>query len=244
MKNIILEIENNQLHMSVEFRPVIQFSGNKISRYEAMAIFFNNEGFQTPTQQTFYELEQRGLLNKAIDFLFDAVCDLLTRKASLAIALNFSLMPVNNLVQLESLYKKCQQKGVQTQRIELGGQFNQAQLISSLPFLHQAKLYGFLTALDHAGNESFPHETLQLFRFDTIKLAHGSLERIAMDTVKFYRLQRIIRNFIASGASVICAGVKKSSDLPLLNKYHHIGMQGYLFHRTLSFSQLQLLEDV
>ncbi|MGP3594149.1 EAL domain-containing protein [Vagococcus sp. WN89Y] len=230
--------------MSVEFRPVIQFSGKKIFRYEAMAKFFNAEGIQTPTQQTLYELAQRGLINDAIAFLFDTVCDLLIRKASLAIDLNLSQLLVNSFDQLDMLYKKCQQSGVQQCRIELSGQFNQDQLISNLPFLKQAKHYGFMTALDDAGNGHFPDESLQLFRFDTIKLAHASLECMAMDTVKFYRLQKVIKRFIASGASVICAGVKKSSDLPLLNKYHHIGMQGYLFHRTLSFSQLQLLEDV
>lgn len=244
MKNIILEIENTRLVMSVDFRPVIQFCGNKISRYEAMASFFNIEGIQRPTQQTFNELQQRGLFNNAIDFFFATLCDLLARKESLSLALNLSCLLINEHHQLERLYKKCQQHGVQPCRIELSGQFSPDQRVSNLPLLQQAKEYGFLTALNDADSGVFPPQEMPLFDFDTIKLAHASLERIALDTVKFYKLQKVIKNFIASGASVICEGVKKSSDLPLLNKYRHIGIEGYLLHRTLSFSQLQLLEDV
>lgn len=244
MKNIIVEIDNTRLLMSVEFRPIIQFSGNKILRYEVMARFFNIEGFQASTQQSFYELEQRGLINGAIDFLFDTLCNLLTRKESLAIALNVSQLWLSNSDRLDILYKKCRQTGVHPGRIELSGQFIQNELHSSLPFLQQAKEYGFLTALDDAGHGAMPDDRWQLFNFDTIKFSHASLERIAMDTVKFYRLQKAIGNVIASGTSVICDGIKSSADLPSLNKYHHIGLQGYHFHRTLTLSQLQLLEDV
>lgn len=244
MKNIILEIENSKLVMSLEFRPVIHFPDNKILRYEAIAKFFNIEGFQTPTQQTFYQLEQHGLTDTALDFLFTTVCDLLSKKESLALALNLSLLLINDRQRLDMLYKKCQQNGVQPRRIELCGQFSESQLQTSLTFLEQAKEYGFLTALDDVGSGGLPERSLQLFRFDTIRLAWASLERIAMDTVNFYRLQKVIGSFIAAGTCVICAGVKQTADLPLLNKYHHIGMQGYLFHRTLTFSQLQLLEDI
>lgn len=244
MNNKTLEIANSTLHMRVEFRPIIQFSGNTIFRYEALARFFNTEGFQTHTQQTLDELNRCGLISEVSDFLFETLCELLNKKASLTLSLNLSRLLINDIDHLAALYKTCQRHHVQPERIELSANFSKSQIINNLPFLHQAKAYGFMTALTDSGNGTLPEESVQLFGFDTLKLAHASLESIAMDTVKFYRLQRFVAKFIASGASVICEGAKKSSDLALLKKYNHIGMRGYHFHRTLTFSQLQLLEDV
>ena len=244
MKTKTLEISGKKLRMTTEFQPIIRLSGNKIFRYEALARFFNAEGFLIPTQQIIDEIEQLGAIREVTNFIFDTVCHLIKLKHDLTISFNLSHLLINDGEYLSRLYQQCLLNDVQPQsiEIEISEKITKAQLIESLPFLKQAKEYGFMISLDDFGAGNLQVDSLKLFNFDTIKIDRSIIDGIAEDEKKLSTLQDFIDQLISTDVTIICEGVERSSDLALLNQYSPIGIQGYIFYRPLTFTQLRLLE--
>ena len=179
-----------------------------------------------------------------IDFLFDTVCELLQMKEGIAVSFKLPVQLMNDMDYLARLYQQCERHNVQPQRIEIeiGEQLTHAQLIHRKAFLQQARAYGFMLSLDDFGARNESADSLRLFHFDTIKITRSLIEGIAASPAKLSMLHNLIDRVIPAGTHVICEGVERSSDLALLSRYNHIGIEGYIFSRPLTFSQLKLLE--
>ncbi|AMO49225.1 Diguanylate phosphodiesterase [Enterobacter sp. FY-07] len=244
MKSKNLDISGKQLRMTVEFQPIIRLSGNKIFRYEAIARFFNADGFLIPAQQSIAAIEQSGAIREVTNFIFESICHLIKLKRDLTISFTLSHLLINDREYLAWLYQQCLHKGVLPQNIEIeiSQKTTQAQFIESLPFLKQAKEYGFMISLGDFSAENLQVDSLALFNFDTIKIDRSIIEGIAESEKKLSTLQVVISQLMSTGVTLICEGVKKSSDLSLLNHYSPDGIHGYIFHRPLTFTQIRLLE--
>lgn len=243
MKIKTLEIAHRKLRVTAEFQPVLHLSGKTIFRYEVLAKIINAEDDSLLTEHAIDIIEQPGAINAITDFLFDTVCELLKMKEGITISFNLPPQLMND-DYLAGLYQQCVRHGVQPQRIEIeiSERLTRAQLISSQAFLQQARAYGFMLSLDDFGAGNLPADGLQLFHFDTIKIDRSLIAGIAASPAKQSTLHNLIDKVIPAGTHVICEGVERSSDLALLSRYNHIGIEGYMFSRSLTFNQLKLLE--
>lgn len=244
MNTTTLNIDGRILRLTAEFQPIIHLPQNKIFRYEALARFYNSEGVLASTQQTIDKIEECKAIDKVTDFMFDVVCQVIKNKSSMTISFNLSHLLFNNSAYLETLYQKCLMHEVNPQNIEIeiSEKTTRQQLIDGIPFLNQAKKYGFMISLDDFGAGNLQIDSLSLFDFDTIKIDRSIIDGIGKEETKSQKLKILLNKLIPLGVNIICEGVEKATDLNRLNKYHPIGIQGYIFYRPLTFSQLRLLE--
>ncbi|MBS1203821.1 MAG: signal protein [Proteobacteria bacterium] len=238
-----LEIEDKKLSVSAEFNPVMHLSGKTIFRYEVLAKIYNVSDRWLPVEQSFDILE-RETIKAVSDFLFETVCELLKMKEGITVSFKLPAQLMNDMAYLASLYQRCRHHHVSPQRIEIeiGKWPTDTLQIHRQAFLQQARTYGFMLSLDDFGTQDESADSLRLFRFDTIKLARTLIHGIATSPAKLSTLHNLIDKVIPAGTHVICEGVERSSDLALLSRYRHIGIEGYIFSRPLTFSQLRLLE--
>ncbi|MFP9231231.1 EAL domain-containing protein [Pectobacterium cacticida] len=244
MNTTILNIDGNILRLSAEFQPIIHIPKNKIFRYEALARFYSSDGLLMSTQQTIDKIEKYNAIDKVTDFMFDVVCQVIKNKKSLTISFNLSHLLFNNRPYLDKLYQACIKHKINPRNIEIeiSEKTTQLQLIEGISFLNQAKTYGFMISLDDFGAGCLQIESLSLFNFDTIKIDRSIIDGIGTEEVKSQKLKMLLNRLRPLGANIICEGVERATDLNRLNKYHPIGIQGYIFYRPLTYSQLRLLE--
>ncbi|SFT61008.1 EAL domain, c-di-GMP-specific phosphodiesterase class I (or its enzymatically inactive variant) [Kosakonia arachidis] len=235
-----LEIADKKLSVSAEFNPVMHLSGKTIFRYEVLAKIYNASDRWLPVEQSFDILEIKAIS----DFLFETVCELLKKKEGITVSFKLPVQLMNDMAYLASLYQRCGHHHVSPQRIEIeiGKWLTATQQMHHHAFLQQARTYGFMLSLEDFSTQNESADSLQLFRFDTIKLARTLIHGIATSPAKLSTLHNLIDKVIPAGTHVICEGVERSSDLALLSRYSHIGIEGYMFSRPLTFSQLRLLE--
>lgn len=239
-----LEIADKKLSVTAEFKPVMHLSGKTIFRYEVLAKIYNASDRWLSVEQSFDILERETI--KAIsDFLFETVCELLKMKEGITVSFKLPAQLMDDMAYLASLYQQCGDHHVAPQRIviEVGEWLTDTPQMHHQAFLQQARTYGFMLSLEDFGTRNESADSLRMFRFDTIKLARTLVYGIAASPAKLSTLHNLIDKVIPAGTHVICEGVERSSDLALLSRYSHIGIEGYMFSRPLTFSQLQLLED-
>ncbi|SCC52201.1 EAL domain-containing protein [Kosakonia oryziphila] len=238
-----LEIAGKKLSVNAEFNPVMHLSGKNIFRYEVLAKIYNAKDRWLPVEQSFDILE-RETIKAVSDFLFETVCELLKMKEGITVSFKLPAQLMNDMAYLASLYQRCGHHHIAPQRIEIeiGKWLTDTPHRDCQAFLEQARTYGFMLLLDNFGSLDESADSLRLFRFDTIKLARTLIYGIATSPAKLSTLHNLIDKVIPPGTHVICEGVERSSDLALLSRYSHIGIEGYIFSRPLTFSQLRLLE--
>lgn len=179
------------------------------------------------------------------DFIFDYICQLLKKKAQLNFSFNRSPVLLNDLTYIKKLHQKCLEHGIEPQRIdiEISERVTHQQLIAGRPFLTYAKCCGFTVSLDDFGAGNLSRDSLDVFGFDTIKIDRSMIARIGSDAGRWSHLQSVMATLQPLGVNIVCEGVEKHADLEQLKRYREIAIQGYIFYRPLTFSQLKLLED-
>lgn len=244
MNTITLNIDGKILRLTAEFQPIIYLPQNKIFRYEALARFYNTSGVLVHTKQTIEKIEKCNAINEVTDFIFSVICKIIKIKSSITISFNLSHLLFNDTAYLDTLYKMCLAYNVRPQNIEIeiSEKITRQQLIDGVHFLSKAKAYGFMISLDDFGAGSLEIDSLNLFDFDTIKIDRSLVDGIGEDLTKAKRLKTLLNKLIPLGTNIICEGVETAIDLNQLNKYSHIGVQGYIFYRPLTLNQLKLLE--
>ncbi|MEH2922468.1 EAL domain-containing protein [Samsonia erythrinae] len=244
MNSIILNIDGKILRLTAEFQPIIRLPQNRIFRYEALARFYTTEGTLAHTQKTIDEIEKLNAIDKVTDFIFDEICNIIKIKKSLSISFNLSHLLFNDIAYLDKIYKKCLTHNIDPQNIEIeiSEKITQQQLTDGLAFLKKVKEYGFMVSLDDFGTGNLQIDSLNLFKFDTIKIDRSMVDGIGEEEQKSHRLKILLNKLVPLGVSIICEGVEKAADLNQLSKFHYIGIQGYIFYRPLRLNQLKLLE--
>jgi len=92
--------------------------------------------------------------------------------------------------------------------------------------------------------ERLQGEKLASFPFDSVTLDSAVTDGIARQPANLKRLYRILDTVIPGGMSIICKGVDRTSDLALLTREGHRSMVGYTLSRSLTWTQLRLLEGL
>ncbi|WLI75296.1 EAL domain-containing protein [Kosakonia sp. H02] len=240
-----ITISGNKLRLIANFQPVIHLSRKNIFRYEALTTFYNEEGSQLSTQEVIEIAEGSGAIYEVTDYIFDYICQLLKKKAQLNFAFNLSPLLLNDLSYIKKLYQKCVEQGIETQRIDIkiSERVTHRQLVAGRHCLAYAKSCGFTVSLDDFGAGNLSRDSLDVFRFDTIKIDRSMIADIGSDAGRWSHLQSMMAMLQPLGVNIVCEGVEKKTDLEQLKRYRGIAIQGYIFYRPLTFSQLKLLED-
>lgn len=240
-----ITILGNKRRLTAEFQPIIHLSRNTIFRYEALARFYNEEGLLLSTLEAIKVAESCGAIHEVTDFIFDYICQLLKNKDQLNFSFNLSPALLNDLDYIKKLHHLCTERGIATQRIdiEISERVTHQQLVAGRPFLEYAKACGFTVSLDDFGAGNLSRDSLDVFRFDTIKIDRSMIASIGSDAGRWSRLQSMMATLQPLSVNIVCEGVEKQADLEQLKRYREIAIQGYIFYRPLTFSQLKLLED-
>lgn len=240
-----LTILGEKRRLTAEFQPIIHLSRNAIFRYEALARFYNEDGLQLSTLEAIKVAESSGAIHEVTDFIFDYICQLLKKKEQLNFSFNLSPVLLNDLDYIKKLQQKCAEQGIATRRIdiEISERVTHPQLVAARPVLEYAKSCGFTVSLDDFGAGNLSRDSLDVFRFDTIKIDRSMIANIGSDADRWSRLQSLMTTLLPLGVNIVCEGVEKQADLAQLKRYNEIAIQGYIFYRPLTFSQLKLLED-
>lgn len=240
-----ITILGGKLWLKAKFQPVINLSNKKIFRYEALVRFYNNEGQFLSTSETIKAVEDNGKIHEVTDFIFDYICQLLKMKVQLNFSFNLSPLLVNDFDYIKKLNQKCVEMCIEPQRIdiEISERVSLQQLSVSRTCLKYAKSCGFTISLDDFGAGNLSQESLNIFRFDTIKLDRSIVTDIGSDAGRWSQLQSVMATLQPLGVNIVCEGVEKQGDLQQLKRYCEVAVQGYVFYRPLTFSQLKLIED-
>ena len=240
-----ITILGNKRRLTAEFQPIIHLSRNTIFRYEALARFYNEDGLLLSTLEAIKATEASGAIHEVTDFVFDYICQLLKKKAQLSFSFNLSPVLLNDLAYIKKLHQKCLERDIEPRRIdiEISERVTHQQLIAGRPFLTYAKSCGFTVSLDDFGAGNLSRDSLDVFGFDTIKIDRSMIAGIGSDAGRWSRLQSVMATLQPLGVNIVCEGVEKQADLEQLKRYREIAIQGYIFYRPLTFSQLKLLED-
>lgn len=240
-----ITILGNKRRLTAEFQPIIHLSRNTIFRYEALARFYNEDGLLLSTLEAIKVAEASGAIHEVTDFIFDYICQLLKKKAQLNFSFNLSPVLLNDLDYIKTLHQKCLERDIEPQRIdiEISERVTHQQLVAGRPFLTYAKSCGFTISLDDFGAGNLSRDSLDVFGFDTIKIDRSMIANIGSDAGRWSHLQSMMATLQRPGVNIVCEGVEKQADLEQLKRYREIAIQGYIFYRPLTFSQLKLLED-
>lgn len=154
MKSIIVEIADKKILVTAEFRPIIDFTGKNILCYQVIARFFEaNDTPDLPYPITAH-IQDPVLVNHIADFIFDTLCQLAKKKETLCFSFTLPQQRLNDRDYLATLHHQCVSNDVRPERIEIAisKQITRHQLLASLPFLNQAKAYGFMLSLENASD--------------------------------------------------------------------------------------------
>lgn len=240
-----LIILGSKLWLKAEFQPIINISNEKIFRYEALVRFYNDDGLLLSTLDAIKAVEDNGKIHEVTDFIFDYVCQLLKMKVQLKFSFNLSPLLVTDCDYIKKLHQKCLEMCIEPQRIdiEISERVTVQQLVAGRTCLKYAKSCGFTISLDDFGAGNLSQDSLNAFRFDTIKLDRSMVANIGIDAGRWGHLQSVMATLQSLGVNIVCEGVEKQIDLQLLKRYREVAIQGYIFYRPLTFSQLKLIED-
>ncbi|WP_052250343.1 EAL domain-containing protein [Enterobacter sp. Bisph1] len=232
--------------MTAEFHPAMHISTQTILRYHATAQFFNTHGFLIPPSQKNEFLEDPVALRNVSTYICDAVFHALKMKEDITVALPLAPAMINDADYFTELYQRCRVNSVAPSRIdiEVSDRLSSAQFFRCLPFLKRAKEYGFTLSLGEYGSGTVHTESRHLFPFDSVTLARSVTDGISLAGAKRSLLHRFLDTLTPVGTPILCAGVDRASDLALLSQYRHRGIQGHTLSRSLTWTQLQLLEGM
>lgn len=244
MKTKEITIQGNKRRLTAEFQPIIHLYRNKILRYETLARFYDEEGLSLSTQEYIEGAEDSGAIHIVTDFIFDYICFLLKKKAQLNFSFNLSPLLLNDFDYIKKLHQKCLERGIEPQRIdiEICERVTHQQLVGGRHYLAYCKSCGFTVSLDDFGAGNLSHDSLGVFRFDTIKIDRSMITNIGCDAGRWSHLQSMMEALQPLGINIVCEGVEKQDDLEQLKRYREIAIQGYIISRPLTFRQLKLLE--
>lgn len=239
-----ISIEQNAFE--IWFQPKYSIKNKKINGAEALIRWRDSNGNLIPPADFIPLFERDGLIKKLDEYVFVSVC----KYQSERLKKGLSVIPISINISRTSMYNEkvvpkyiniVEKFKVPKELIPI--EITESAAISSTKiksFADPFNKYGFLLHMDDFGVGFSSLSSLQILKFDTIKL-----DKSLIDFIGTKNGESLLRHTISyaseSGLHVVAEGVEKESQFEFLKTTSCDSIQGYLFSKPLEKSEFEKL---
>ncbi len=230
----------------VWYQPKYTADTNIICGAEALVRWRKKDGTLIPPFKFIPLLEKNGKIITLDEYVFSAVCRQLRHwelagKPIYPISINISRASLYFDRIVERYTKILQKYNIKTEYVPLeiteSATVNNSQVQG---LVNKFKAAGFPIYLDDFGNGYSSLATLNVMRFDTLKL-----DKSLVDFVGDSRGEKLLKYVImlakSLGMHITAEGVENLTQVRFLNSLHCDELQGYYFSKPLPYSEFELL---
>jgi EAL domain-containing protein (putative c-di-GMP-specific phosphodiesterase class I)/GGDEF domain-containing protein len=227
----------------VEYQPIIDVSGNRLSGVEALLRWKRRRGGPMSPADFIPAAEASGLIEELGLFALRRACRDIVRYPDLKLSVNVSTVQFRSprLARQIDRILLANEFPANRLQLEITESFLLAQPERAKAAIEELRGRGIVIALDDFGTGFASIGYLQEFQFDRVKLDRSLVDEIDLDPVKSALVESTMVFAFAMGLAVTAEGVERHEEARALTRLGCREFQGYLFSRPLPLEALDRL---